>query len=165
MSCYCSCFMSILCWSHFLVPGFQGFTLRGCLHDTRVTFAPARVHSGSLSWLYICVHNTITKCHAIASSHPEVSSFWLLYRSEVKNFTMASCKREMTTCFGVKSVCKWSAMGSTCIMFQIWFTHVFYQHVVYIQITEIWNDPSSYKHNTKSKSHPVWNLGQCNFVM
>ena len=25
--------------------------VRGCLHDTRVTFAPERVHSGSLSWL------------------------------------------------------------------------------------------------------------------
>ena len=90
--------------------------LYGVLHDTRATFAPARVHSGSLSWLYICVHNSITKCHAIAS-HPEVSSFRLLYWSGVKNFTMASCKREMTTCFGVKSVCKLTGMGSTCIMF------------------------------------------------
>ena len=162
MSWYCSCFMSILCWSHYLVPGFQGFTLRGCLHYTRATFTPAWVHSGSLSWLYICVHNTITKCHAVAS-HPEVSSFRLLYWSEVKNFTMASCKREMTTCFGVKSVCKLTGMGGTCIMFPIWFTHVFYQHVVYIQITKIWNDPSSYKHNTKSKRHPGMKLGPVQF--
>ena len=125
-------------------------------------FSGAWVHSGSLSWLYICVHNTITKCHAVAS-HPEVSSFRLLYWSEVKNFTMASCKREMTTCFGVKSVCKLTGMGGTRIMFPIWFTHVFYQHVVYIQITKIWNDPSSYKHNTKSKRHPGMKLGPVQF--
>ena len=28
--------------------------LTGCLHDTGATFAPERVHPGSLSWLYIC---------------------------------------------------------------------------------------------------------------
>ena len=31
--------------------------VRGCLHDTRATFALERVHSGSLSWLYICLHD------------------------------------------------------------------------------------------------------------
>ena len=34
--------------------------LKGCLHDTRATFAPERVHSGSLSQLYICLHDTTT---------------------------------------------------------------------------------------------------------
>ena len=34
--------------------------LRGCLHDTGATFAPERVHSGSLSWLYICLDDTTT---------------------------------------------------------------------------------------------------------
>ena len=34
--------------------------LRECLHDTGATFAPERVHSGSLSWLYICLHDTTT---------------------------------------------------------------------------------------------------------
>ena len=33
---------------------------RGCLHDTGATFASERVHSGSLSWLYICLHDTTT---------------------------------------------------------------------------------------------------------
>ena len=47
--------------------------LRGCLHETGATFAPERVHSGSLSWLYICLHDTTTKCHA-GASHPGVSS-------------------------------------------------------------------------------------------
>ena len=46
---------------------------RGCLHDTEATFAPERVHSGSLSKLYICLHDTTTKCHA-GVSHPGVSS-------------------------------------------------------------------------------------------
>ena len=35
--------------------------VRGCLHDTGATFAPERVLSGSLSWLYICLHDTTTK--------------------------------------------------------------------------------------------------------
>ena len=34
--------------------------VRGCLHDTGATFAPEQVHSGSLSWLYICLHDTTT---------------------------------------------------------------------------------------------------------
>ena len=80
---------------------------RGCLNDTGATFAPERVHSGSLSWLYICLHDTITKCHA-GASHPGVSSPRLLYQGEnftpVRNLAAVSCKRETTTRFGVKSV-------------------------------------------------------------
>ena len=50
-----------------------------------------------------------TKCHASAS-HPGVSSPPLLYRGENftpgRNLATASCKRETTTRFGVKSVCR-----------------------------------------------------------
>ena len=50
----------------------------GCLNDTGATFAPGRVHLGSLTWLYICLHDTTTKCHAGASrpgmSLPHVST-------------------------------------------------------------------------------------------
>ena len=80
-----------------------------CLHDTGATFSPERVHSGSLSWLYICLHDTTTKCHA-GASHPGLSSPQLLYRGEnftpVRNLATVSCKRETTTRFGVKSVCR-----------------------------------------------------------
>ena len=83
--------------------------VRGCLHDTGGTFAQERVHYGSLSWLYICLHDTTTKCHA-GASHPGVSSPRLLYRGEnftpVRNLATVSCKRETTTRFGVKSVCR-----------------------------------------------------------
>ena len=37
------------------------FPLRGCLHDTGATFAPARAHSDSLSGFYICLHDTTHK--------------------------------------------------------------------------------------------------------
>ena len=47
-------------------------------HDTGATFAPEWVHSGSLSWLYICLRYTTTKCRA-GASHPGVSSPRLLY--------------------------------------------------------------------------------------
>ena len=82
---------------------------RGCLQDTGAAFAPEQVHSGSLSWLYICLHDTTTKCHA-GASHPGVSSPRFLYRGEnftpVRNLATVSCKRETTTRFGVKSVCR-----------------------------------------------------------
>ena len=58
--------------------------LTGCLHDTGATFAPERVHSGSLSWLYICLHDTTTKCYD-GVSHPSVSSPRFSHRGE--NFT------------------------------------------------------------------------------
>ena len=91
--------------------------LRGCLHDTG---APAWVHSGSLSWLYICLHDT--QCHA-GASHSGVSSPRLLYQGEnftpVRNFVTVSCKHETTTHFGVKSVCRWSGTGSACAIFAI----------------------------------------------
>ena len=83
--------------------------VRGCLHDTRATFAPGRVHSGSLSLLYICLHDTITKCHD-GASRSVVSSPRLSHRGEnstpVQDFATVSCKRETTTRFGVKSVCR-----------------------------------------------------------
>ena len=81
--------------------------VRGCLHDTGATFAPRRVHSGSLSWLYICLHDTTTKSHA-GASRPGVSSLRLSHRGEnftpVRNLATVSCKDETTTRFGVKSV-------------------------------------------------------------
>ena len=96
--------------------------VRGCLHDTGATFAPARDHFGSLSWLYICLHDTTTKCHA-GVSHPGLSSPQLLYRGEnftpVRNLATVSCKRETTTRFGGKSVCRWTGTGSACVMFAI----------------------------------------------
>ena len=57
-------------------------SLRGCLHDTGATLAPARDHSGSLSWLYICLHDITTKCHASAS-RPGVSPPRLSHRGEI----------------------------------------------------------------------------------
>ena len=81
--------------------------IRGCLHDTGATFAPQRVHSGSLSWLYICLHDTTTKSHA-GATRPCVSSLRLSHRGEnftpVRNLATVSCKHETTTRFGVKSV-------------------------------------------------------------
>ena len=88
---------------------FYIIIIRGCLHDAGATFAPVRVHSDSISWLCICLHDTITKCHA-GASHPGVSLLRFLYRGEnftpVRNLATVSCKRETTNRFGVKSVCR-----------------------------------------------------------
>ena len=95
--------------------------LRGRLHDTGATFAPAWGHSGSLSWLYIwCLHDT--KCHT-GGSHSGVSSSQLLYQGEnftpVRNFATVSCKHETTTHFGLKLVCRWTGTGNACAIFAI----------------------------------------------
>ena len=93
----------------FIITLLYIYLIRGCLHDTGVTFAPERVHSGSLSRLYICLHDTTTKCYA-GASHPGVSSPRFSHRGEnfapVRNLATVSCKRETTTHFGVKSVCR-----------------------------------------------------------
>ena len=77
-------------------------TLRGCLHDIGATFIPARVHSGSLLWLCIRLHDTNTKCHA-GASHTGASSPRFLCRGETfipaRKFIPVSCKRGMTVRF------------------------------------------------------------------
>ena len=87
---------------------FSNSLLGGCLHDTGATFAPERVHSGSLLWLYICLPDTTTKFHA-GVSYPGMSSPRFLYRGEnftpVGNLATVSCKHKTTTHFGEKSVC------------------------------------------------------------
>ena len=69
-------FFFVLCsWhvDHTITRG-EVFIVRAWLHDTGATFAPTRVHSGSLSWLYICLHDTTTTCNA-GASYPGVNSF------------------------------------------------------------------------------------------
>ena len=134
--------------------------LRGCLRDTGVTFAPTRVHSGSLSWLYICFHDT--QCHA-GASHSDVNSPRLLYQREnftpVRNFATVSCKAKRQPV----SVWNRSAGGlervahAQSLRFLI--ARVFYQHEVYLQITEIWNDPSSCKRRYKIKKPSRYETG------
>ena len=76
--------------------------LRGCLHDIGATFIPARVHSGSLLWLCIRLHDTNTKFHA-GASHTGPSSPRFLCRSEIfipaRKFIPVLCKRGMTVRF------------------------------------------------------------------
>ena len=85
-------YLSAPCGNHTL--SLHWFRLRGCLHDTGASFTPKRVHSGSLSWLYICLHDTTTKCYA-GASHPSVSSPQFSHRGEnftpVRNLATVSC--------------------------------------------------------------------------
>ena len=46
-----------------MIPGGVYMIPGGCLHDTGVTFVPARVHPGSLLWLCIRLHDTTRICH------------------------------------------------------------------------------------------------------
>ena len=82
------------------------------------TFAPARVYSGQLSWLYIFLHDTITKCHA-GASHPDVSSPQL-YRGKnftsVRNLATVTYKRETTTRYEIGLPVDWNGqhMRNVC---------------------------------------------------
>ena len=52
-----------------------------------------------------------------------VTSSRFLYQGKnftlVRNLTAVSCKHKKTTRFSVKSVCRWTGIGSACIMFAI----------------------------------------------
>ena len=80
------------------------YSVRGCLHvrDIGATFIPAWVHSGSLLWLCIRLHDTNTKYHA-GTSHTGASSPRFLCRSGIfipaRKFIPVSCKRGMAVCF------------------------------------------------------------------
>ena len=92
--------------------------LRGCLHDTGATFIPVRVHSGSLFWLCIRLHDTTTKSHT-GTSHTGASSPRFLYRSEiftpVRKLVPMSCKHGTTVRSGMKSLSRESGTGSACV--------------------------------------------------
>ena len=111
--------------------------LCNCLHDTnprchagRVT--PAQVHPGCCTGARISLQYEISHRHHVNAKPPTVSAW---YRSAG----------------GLEGV-----EHALCLRF--WIERVFYQHEVYLQITEIWNEPSSCKHGTKSKSHPGMKL-------
>ena len=81
---------------------FLTICLRWCLHDTGATFIPARVHTSSLLWLCIRLHDTTTKCHA-GASHTGASSLQFLCQGEIfipaRKFISVSYKRGMTVHF------------------------------------------------------------------
>ena len=89
--------------------------------------------------------------------NPGVSSPLFLYRGEnftpVRNLATVSCKRETTTRFGVKSVCRQTKTGSACIMSPILNQTCILLTWSVPSNNGIWNDPASCKRDTKSKSH------------
>ena len=81
---------------------------RGCLHDTGATFIPVQVHSASLLWLCIRLHDISTKSHTEAG-HTGASS-------PLKLIPM-SCKRGTAVRFGMKSLSWESRTDSACAVF------------------------------------------------
>ena len=77
------------------------------------------VHFSSLSWLYICLHDIYhhsTKCHA-GTSHPVcIQPSYVVLEQEFHSGMKYVCKCKTSTHFGVKSVCRWTGMGSACEM-------------------------------------------------
>ena len=145
--------------------------LRGCLHDTGATFAPERVHYCSLSWLYICLHDTTTKYNVMPA---RVTPAWV--HPGCCTGARISLRYEISQRYHVKAkrphVSVWNgSVGrlereahALCLRF--WITLVFYQHEVYLQIAryEMMKWPS---HNVNAirnqKVIPVWNSRGCEF--
>ena len=131
------------------------YCFRGSLHDTGTTFAPARVHSGSLSHGYICLHDTTTKCHAGTSHSSLQFNPVMLYWSEnfIQGWNMYVNAKQPTMLVSNQSAggLEWLAHAK---WLQFWITNVFYQDEVYLQITEI-NEMTHHHVNTiQNHSHP-----------
>ena len=129
----------------------------------RGDFAPGRVFSGSLSWLYICLHDTTTKCHA-GASHPRLSWPRFLYRGEnftpIQNLGAVSCKRPPVSVWSRSAGRLERVAHAQCLRF--WITRVFYQHEVHFQITRY--EPSHHVNAFRNqKVIPVWNSRRCEF--
>ena len=71
--------------------------------------------------------------------------------TSVRKLATVSCKRESTTCFGLKSVCRYTGTGSAFVMFAISNHRCILSPCSVPSNNEIWND-SFIKRDTKSKS-------------
>ena len=89
---------------------------------------PAWYHPGCCTGERISLRFKISQRHRVNAKRPPVS---------VRNPSAGGLER---------------VAHAQCLRF--WIARVFYQHEVYLRITEIWNDPSSCKRDTKSNSHP-----------
>ena len=106
--------------------------LRGCLHDTGATFASERVLSGSLSWLYIWLHDTTTNVMPV-----RVTPAWVHPRSCTRE--RISLRYEISQLYHVNSkrppvsVSNRSASRLERVAYAwclpLWITRAFYQHV------------------------------------
>ena len=139
---------------------------RGSLHDTGITFVPAQ--AGSLQFplmhgsTFVYMIYTTTKYHA-GTSHPVcIQPSYVVLEQEFHSGMKYVCKCKTSTHFGVKSVCRWTGMGSACKMI----THhpCILSKWLYLQITEI-NEMTDHhgKHATKSQSSSrQWELSCVN---
>ena len=137
-------------------------------YDTGATFAPERVHSGSLSWLYICLHDATTECHA-SPRRTGGSSPRLLYRGEkftpVRNLAQryhVNVKRPRVSVWNRPVDWNKKRMRNVC-NFQS--RLYFYQHEVYLQIARYEMTQSSCKRDTKSKSSRYETHAGASFLM
>ena len=105
--------------------------LRGCLDDNRVTFAWARVHSCSLSGLYICLHDTPQNV-MLAWVTPAWAYPGCCTRARISLWYHVNSKQPLVLVWNRSAGrLEWVAHA---LFLWFWITHVFEQHVVYLQI-------------------------------
>ena len=105
--------------------------LRGCLDDNRVTFAWARVHSCSLSRLYICLHNTPQNVMP-AWVTPAWAYPGCFTRARISLQYHVNSKQPLILVWN-RSAGRLERVAHALFLW-FWITHVFEQHVVYLQI-------------------------------
>ena len=105
--------------------------LRGCLDDNGLTFAWAWVHSGSLSWLYICLHDTPQNIMPAwvtpAWAHPGCCT-----RARISLRYHVNAKKPLVLVWN-RSAGRLEQVAHALFLW-FWITHVFYQREVYLQI-------------------------------
>ena len=133
------------------------FILKGCLHDTGATLAPARVHSGSLSWLYICLHDNPAWVHPGCCTGARTS-----LRHEISQRYHVNRKRPHVSVWN-RSASRLQRVAHVLC----WISRLFHQHEVYLQITRYEMTQSSCKQHViairNKKAILVWNSRRCEF--
>ena len=122
----------LLCWCKFTLVPSHGSTFVYMIPPQNAILAqvtPAWVHPGCCARARISLQYEILQWSHVNAKQPPI----LVWNRSAR---------------GLEPV-----VHAQCLRF--WITCVFYQHGMHLQITKIWNNPSSCKHDMKSKSHAI----------
>ena len=140
------CPVLVTCWSYHYSRG--SFYCKGVITWHRGDF---RACASSLRFPLMALY-LFTWYHHNMSCRRELPWREFIPETPVRIATL-SCKRETTTRFGVKLICRWTGTGSAYVRFAI-----LNRTCILSTWSVPWNDPSSCKRDTKSKSHPGMKL-------
>ena len=165
----------IVCFFVFLLTLWESCIIIGALQSNssskkarRLTKVVFTLHSGDfhagasslrfpLMALYFSVNmiqpqNVIPARATPALYHPGCTGARISHRFKISQRHRVNAKRPPVSVWNPSAGGLERVAHAQCLRF--WIARAFYQHEVYLRITEIWNDPSSCKRDTRSNSHP-----------